>query len=212
MMWPMAGHPQTLPQPPLPSPTSTLLLHLSPPTQHHRSQPGCGDAGGVTSKGQEVTLCHSGEGGAPGDVPQQLGGGFGAPCHEGLLTRRKTCRCLGHRSTLAFLRVNLSIGFMGPSHILPPPLQLWSLLARQNTAFVAYGATGRAGGGAQNPASPQKKCNVGTQFPPIQGLVAYGHTREYLGMLHRASPPLVLAHFLPVGNPSQLSAGSYSCL
>lgn len=51
---------------------------------------------------------------------------------------------------------------------------------------------------------------MGTQFSPIQGLMVYGNTREDLGTLGRASPWLVLAHFLLVGNLSQLSADSYS--
>lgn len=96
-----------------PSPTTLALSHAAapfePPTQHHRSQPRCRDAGGVTSKGQEIILCQSREGRAPGDISQQLGRGFIASRHEGFHTRRIMNPYLGHRSTLAFLRVNLSI-------------------------------------------------------------------------------------------------------
>lgn len=68
----------------LPSPTSQI--HSAPllkPTRHHSSQPGCGGVEGVTSEGQETSLCHSREGRGRGGISQQLGRAFTTSGHEG---------------------------------------------------------------------------------------------------------------------------------
>lgn len=91
------------------------------------------------------------EGRAPGDVSQQLGRRFISSHHEGFLTHQ------GENEQIVGPSFNISISqgefkyqplsVLGPSHSLPPPLQVWSLLDSQNTTFVAITcvATGLTG-------------------------------------------------------------------
>jgi len=155
----VAGQPfcPTCPQPPLPSPTSTLLLRSSTP-----------DAGGVTSKGQETVLNWSRGSGAPEDTSQQLGRGV-----HGISPRRASHGQENEQIPGASFSISISQGefkhqplsLLSPSHNLPPSSQVWALIDSQNTTFVAttYVATG--GGGLRAQLLPRRDARWGLSFP-----------------------------------------------
>lgn len=162
-----------------PSPNTLALSHIhaapsfQPPTQHHSSQPRCRDGGGVTSKGQRPFCIRHDKG---GDLGTSLSSRAGGSLHLTMkfLTMGKTNKYFGHHSTLAFLRVNLS-------RILPPPLQVWSLLDSQNTIFAAitYMATGRAGEVGSEPSFSPGEMQFGASVFPHSGTCGiWEHKRE----------------------------------
>lgn len=163
--------------PPNPSPTTLALSHIhaalfEPPTQHHSSQPRCGDAGGVTSKSQEAKDTKS--------VRRKEGSwGYFSAAGQGvhhISPRRVSHQGENEQMLGASFNTSVSQGafkdqplsLLGPSHILPPPLEVWSLLASQNTTCVAitYMATGRAGEvDSESSFSPEEVQHGDSVFP-----------------------------------------------
>ena len=173
-MWPMAGHP---PKPfpnhprPLPHPRCSSVraphsapqlaaqmwrygrCHVQKPRGHfvlvRRRE---GSWGYCSAAGQGVHHILPRRVPHQGENEQMLGASFSASVSQG-----------------AFKDQPLSL--LGASHRLPPPLEVWSLLASQNTACVAitYMATGRAGEvGSESSFSPEEVQHGDSVFPPFR--------------------------------------------